>query len=195
MAFLLAPTVARPATAFVFQHPVATQGSSSGANVLPSILPVTFADDKRKLTFNRRITVVAVASPDFSPPELDASTPSPEFGGNTGGLMGAEEEVYLITWDSDKEHVFEVPTGGAAQMRLGQNLLKFARKEQCLALGTQLRTKFKLEYQFYRVLADGTVEYLHPKDGVYPEKVNAGRVSANVEMRSIGDNTDQSSLN
>ena len=62
--------------------------------------------------------------------------------------MGADEEVYLITWDSDTEHVFEVPTGGAAQMRLGQNLLKFARKEQCMALGTQLRTKFKLEYQF-----------------------------------------------
>lgn len=64
-----------------------------------------------------------------------------------------------------------------------------------MALGTQLRTKYKLEYQFYRVLEDGTVEYLHPKDGVYSEKANPGRVGANVEMRSIGDNTDQSSLN
>jgi len=30
---------------------------------------------------------------------------------------------------------------------------------------------------------------LHPKDGVYPEKVNAGRVGANQNMRSIGKNT------
>jgi hypothetical protein len=40
-----------------------------------------------------------------------------------------------------------MPTG-AAIMRNGENLLYLARKEQCLALGTQLRT-FKINnYRF-----------------------------------------------
>ncbi|MGM3381546.1 photosystem I reaction center subunit II, partial [Salmonella sp. NW52] len=57
-----------------------------------------------------------------------------------------------------------------AIMREGPNLLKLARKEQCLALGTRLRSKYKITYQFYRVFPNGEVQYLHPKDGVYPEK-------------------------
>jgi photosystem I subunit 2 len=44
--------------------------------------------------------------------------------------------------DKSKEQIFEMPTG-AAIMRNGENLLYLARKEQCLALGTQLRT-FKI---------------------------------------------------
>lgn len=48
-------------------------------------------------------------------------------------------------------------------MRKGPNLLKLARKEQCLALLTQLRTKFKTDGQFYRVFPNGEVQYLHPK--------------------------------
>ena len=35
--------------------------------------------------------------------------------------------------DSPKKQIFEMPTGGAA--------IKLARKEQCLALGTRLRSK------------------------------------------------------
>ena len=54
---------------------------------------------------------------------------------------------------------------------IGPNLLKLARKEQCLALTTQLRTKYKTDACFYRVFPSGEVQYLHPKDGVYPEKV------------------------
>ena len=73
-------------------------------------------------------------------------------------------------------------------MRSGPNLLKLARKEQCLALGARLRTKFKIQYQFYRVFPNGEVQYLHPKDGVYPEKVNAGRTAVGVNNRSIGKN-------
>ena len=73
-------------------------------------------------------------------------------------------------------------------MRKGPNLLKLARKEQCLALLTQLRTKFKLNGCFYRVFPSGEVQYLHPKDGVYPEKVAPGRTADNVNMRSIGKN-------
>jgi len=73
---------------------------------------------------------------------LNLQTPFPTFGGSTGGwLRSAEvEEKYAITWTSKKEQIFEMPTGGAAIMRNGENLLYLARKEQCLALGTQLRT-------------------------------------------------------
>jgi photosystem I subunit 2 len=98
------------------------------------------------------------------------------------------EEFYVITWESNKEQIFEMPTGGAAIMRKGPNLLKFARKEQCLALTTQLRTKFKFTPCFYRVYPSGEVQYLHPKDGVYPEKVNAGRQGVNQNFRRIGEN-------
>ncbi|KAL2463929.1 Photosystem I reaction center subunit II-2 [Forsythia ovata] len=126
----------------------------------------------------------------FSPPELDPNTPSPIFGGSTGGLLrkAQVEEFYVITWDSPKEQIFEMPTGGAAIMRQGPNLLKLARKEQCLALGTRLRSKYKIKYQFYRVFPNGEVQYLHPKDGVYPEKVNAGREGVGLNLRSIGKN-------
>ena len=55
----------------------------------------------------------------------------------------------MITWDAKKEQVFEMPTGGAAIMRQGPNLLKLARKEQCLAVLTQLRNKFKTDGQIY----------------------------------------------
>ncbi|KAM0962987.1 hypothetical protein ACFX13_022457 [Malus domestica] len=126
----------------------------------------------------------------FTPPELDPTTPSPIFGGSTGGLLrkAQEEEFYVITWESPKEQIFEMPTGGAAIMREGPNLLKLARKEQCLALGTRLRSKYKIKYQFYRVFPNGEVQYLHPKDGVYPEKVNPGRQGVGQNFRSIGKN-------
>jgi photosystem I subunit 2 len=94
----------------------------------------------------------------------------------------------VITWEAPKEQIFEMPLGGAAIMRKGPNLLKLPRKEHCLALTTQLRNKFKLQPCFYRVYPTGEVEYLHPMDGVYPEKVNAGRVGANQNMRRIGEN-------
>ena len=94
----------------------------------------------------------------------------------------------MITWESTKEQIFEMPTGGAAIMRKGPNLLKLAKKEQCLALTTQLRNKYKYTPCFYRVFPDGKVEYLHPKDGVYPEKVNAGRAGENQNFRRIGEN-------
>lgn len=126
----------------------------------------------------------------FTPPTLNPDTPSPIFGGSTGGLLrkAQVEEFYVITWESPKEQIFEMPTGGAAIMREGPNLLKLARKEQCLALGSRLRSKFKITYQFYRVFPNGEVQYLHPKDGVYPEKVNAGRKGVGVNLRSIGKN-------
>lgn len=123
----------------------------------------------------------------------------PKFGGSTGGLLSAaeREEKYAITWTSSKEQVFELPTGGAAIMHAGENLLHFARKEQCLALGTQLRTKFKpkiQDYKIYRILATGEEQYLHPADGVFPEKVNEGRVAANSVSRNIGKNPEPATI-
>ena len=149
----------------------------------------------KPLKFSRTIRAAATdqtteAPVGFTPPELDPNTPSPIFGGSTGGLQrkAQVEEFYVITWDSPKEQIFEMPTGGAAIMREGPNLLKLARKEQCLALGTRLRSKYKIKYQFYRVFPNGEVQYLHPKDGVYPEKVNAGRQGVGQNFRSIGKN-------
>ena len=63
-------------------------------------------------------------------------------------------------------------------MRQGPNLLKLARKEQCMALTTQLRQVQGLAGVLPRVpQRRGPVPA--PLDGVYPEKVNAGRQGAN----------------
>ncbi|MFN5513647.1 MAG: photosystem I reaction center subunit II PsaD [Cyanobacteriota bacterium] len=123
----------------------------------------------------------------------------PKFGGSTGGLLSKadREEKYAITWTSSTEQVFEMPTGGAAIMNEGENLLYLARKEQCLALGTQLRTKFKPkieDYKIYRVYPSGEVQYLHPADGVFPEKVNQGREAQGTKARSIGKNPEPVTL-
>lgn len=123
----------------------------------------------------------------------------PKFGGSTGGLLtkAQVEEKYAITWTSSKEQVFEMPTGGAAIMNEGENLLYLARKEQCLALGAQLRTKFKpkiQDYKIYRIYPSGEVQYLHPADGVFPEKVNEGRTAVGTKARSIGKNPEPVTL-
>jgi len=124
---------------------------------------------------------------------------APIFGGSTGGLLtkALVEEKYAITWTSTKQQVFEMPTGGAATMNEGENLLYLARKEQCLALGTQLRTQFKPKienYKIYRIYPSGETQYLHPADGVFPEKVNEGREFAGKVDRKIGDNPQPSTL-
>ena len=129
--------------------------------------------------------------------ELKGKTP--QFGGSTGGLLTAAqtEEKYAITWTSKKEQVFEMPTGGAAIMNQGENLLYFARKEQCLALGTQLRTKFKPrmeDYKIYRIYPSGEIQYLHPADGVFPEKVNEGRPFVGKIDRNIGKNPNPATI-
>ena len=124
---------------------------------------------------------------------------TPKFGGSTGGLLtkALVEEKYAITWTSKSEQAFEMPTGGAAIMNAGENLLFLARKEQCLALGKQLRTKFrpKIEdYKIYRVFPNGEVDFIHPADGVFPEKVNAGREAVGSKARSIGQNPNPATI-
>lgn len=123
---------------------------------------------------------------------------TPLFGGSTGGLLtkAEVEEKYAITWTSPKEQVFEMPTGGSAVMRQGDNLLYLARKEYCIALGgQQLRSKFKINnYKIYRVFPNGEIQYLHPKDGVFPEKVNEGRPYVGKRDRNIGSNPEPATI-
>lgn len=122
---------------------------------------------------------------------IDLQMPSPTFGGSTGGWLRAAEveEKYAITWTGKKEVIFEMPTGGAAIMREGNNLLYLAKKEQCLALGSQLKAKFKIsDFKIYRIFPNGEVQYLHPKDGVSPEKANPGREAVGNIYHSIGKN-------
>ena len=138
----------------------------------------------------------------------------PEFGGSTGGWLEAaeKEEKYVMTWTNNnkksavEDNIFEMPTGGAAIMKLGPNLVYMARKEQCLALGKQLRTNFKInDYRVFRILPSGEVQFIHPKDGVFPEKdhpkdgvfpekVNAGRVAVGKREFSIGKNPNPASI-
>ena len=126
----------------------------------------------------------------------------PEFGGSTGGWLEAAEteEKYVMTWNNERkksaveDNIFEMPTGGAAIMKDGPNLVYFARKEQCLSLMTQFRT-FKIsDYKIYRIFQSGEVQYLHQKDGVFPEKVNPGRVAVNSRGFSIGKNPNPASI-
>nr|QCI04270.1 photosystem I reaction center subunit II [Anotrichium furcellatum]QCI08397.1 photosystem I reaction center subunit II [Ptilothamnion sphaericum] len=122
---------------------------------------------------------------------IDLKMPSPTFGGSTGGwLRSAEtEEKYAITWTSKIKQIFEMPTGGSAMMAEGDNLLYLAKKEQCLALSAQLKKLFKIsDFKIYRIFPNGEVQYLHPKDGVFPEKVNAGREGVGNIYHSIGKN-------
>lgn len=158
---------------------------------------------RRAATFTVRAADAAPAKTEkkeeekpWSPPKLNPNTPSPIFGGSTGGLLrkAQVEEFYVLTWESPKEMIFEMPTGGAAIMRKGPNLLKLARKEQCLALLNSMRAKNKINGCIYRVFPSGEVQYLHPKDGVYPEKVNKGRVGVNNNMRSIGKNANAATI-
>ena len=127
----------------------------------------------------------------------------PEFGGSTGGWLKAAEteEKYVMTWTNERkkplpeDNIFEMPTGGAAIMKQGPNLVYFARKEQCLALGKQLRTRFKInDYRIFRLFPSGEIQFIHPKDGVFPEKVNEGRVAVGKREFSIGKNPNPASI-
>ncbi|MGF1539213.1 MAG: photosystem I reaction center subunit II PsaD [Pleurocapsa sp.] len=131
--------------------------------------------------------------------ETTLSGKPPKFGGSTGGLLtkAEVEEKYAITWTSTKEQVFEMPTAGAAIMNEGENLVYLARKEQCLALGAQLRSKFKpriQDYKIYRIFPSGEIQYLHPADGVFPEKVNEGREYNGKKDRNIGSNPEPATI-
>merc|ERR1712083_40418 len=101
---------------------------------------------------------------------------------------------HAVTWTAKKEQQFEMPTGGPAFMNKGENLCYFRKKEQCITLGKQLR-KMKIDnYKIYRLRKDGTVVFMHPADGVFPEKVNKGRTQVNGRPFSVGQNAQQGQL-
>mmetsp|Transcript_43958 Transcript_43958/g.96035 ORF Transcript_43958/g.96035 Transcript_43958/m.96035 type:complete len:277 (+) Transcript_43958:91-921(+) len=114
------------------------------------------------------------------PEDLLTSDKFPAYMGSAGGYMSrATRERHAITWSSKEEMAFEMPTGGYAIMNKGENLCYFRKKEQCIALGKQLR-KYKIDnYKIYRINKAGEVQFMHPADGVFPEKVNKGRVQVN----------------
>ncbi len=122
---------------------------------------------------------------------------TPIFGGSTGGLLtkAETEEKYAITWTSPKEQPFELPTGGTATMRQGENLLYLARKEYGIFLGGQQLRKLKInDYKIYRIYPNGEIQHLHPADGVFPEKVNQGRGKVGYVDRNIGSNPNPAQL-
>ena len=121
---------------------------------------------------------------------------TPLFAGSTGGLLkkAVEEEKYAITWTSPKEQVFEMATGGAAVMVEGENMLEIARKEYGIALGAQFRKMKITDYKIYRIYPSGETQYLHPSDGVFPEKVNEGREKVGFVPRKIGNNPNPATL-
>jgi len=129
------------------------------------------------------------------PEDLLESPKFPLFMGSTGGYMSkATRERHAITWTAKDAYQFEMPTGGMAIMNKGENLCYFRKKEQCIAVGKQLR-KMKIEnYKIYRLKKDGTVIFLHPADGVFPEKVNKGRVQVNGRPFTVAQNPQPGTL-
>merc|ERR1712146_449776 len=119
----------------------------------------------------------------------------PLYMGGTGGYMSrSTKERHAITWTAKEQAMIEFPTGVVAQMNKGENLAYFRKKEQCISVGKQLR-KMKIEnYKVYRIARDGTVTFMHPADGVFPEKVNKGRVQVNGRPFSIGQNCEQGAV-
>lgn len=105
--------------------------------------------------------------------------PCPDFGGSTGGWLPSTimEELYMISWKSSSYQVFEMPISGSAIMQEGINILYLSKKEQCLTHASNLRDMFGItNYRIYRRHKDDDLQYIHPKDGVFPEKVNRGRL-------------------
>ena len=120
----------------------------------------------------------------------------PQFEGSTGGWLSAakNEEKYVIIWTSKDSSLFELPTGGTARMNSGNNVVYFSRKEQCLALGAQLRGFKITNYKIFRIYPPLDITLLHPFDGVFPEKVNEGRSPVGKKDASIGLNPNPASM-
>ena len=116
----------------------------------------------------------------------------PKFITSTGGMLKSSrtEEMYAITWTSTIQQGFELPTGGAALMNEGENIMYFARKEQCLSLSRDLK-RFKpkiIDYKIYRITPNAEPLQVHPVDENFSEKMLKTRKQVNTNMRKTGDN-------
>ena len=49
-------------------------------------------------------------------------------------------------------------------------------------------------FKIYRIFPGGDIEFLHPKDGVFSEKVNEGREKVGHNPRRIGENPNPAGL-
>ena len=115
----------------------------------------------------------------------------PKFIQSTGGMppLAFVEERYGITWNSKSERGFELPTGGAGLMNEGDNVMYFARKEQCLALSRQFKNMKPAikDFKVYRLIEGEEPLLVHSSDNK-PEKLEKTRLQVNTNMRTIGDN-------
>jgi len=129
------------------------------------------------------------------PEDLLESPKFPKFAGTSGGYFSkSTRERHAITWTAKEELEIEFPTGGWAIMNKGENLAYFRKKEQAICVGKRLR-KMKIDnYKIFRIAKDGTVKFMHPADGVFPDKVNKGRVATNFRPFSAGQNPQQGLL-
>jgi photosystem I subunit 2 len=110
------------------------------------------------------------------PEKLLESPRFPLYAGATDGYFArATRERHAMTWTGPKEVRFEMPTGGFAYMNKGENLCYFRKKEQCIALTKNLRKLKISDIKIYRIKKDGTVIFMHPLDGIWPENVTTGR--------------------
>ena len=50
------------------------------------------------------------------------------------------------------------------------------------------------DYKIYRIYPGGDTEFLHPKDGVFSEKVNEGRPMVGHNPRRIGQNVNPANI-
>ena len=123
----------------------------------------------------------------------------PQYIGSTGGLLNSAEteEKYAITWSSNSAQAFELPTGGAAMMNSSENIMYFARKEQCLAPWNAAGTKFKPrieDYKIYRIFPVATRNTCTLLTAFSLEKVNEGRAMVGHNPRRIGQNTNPANI-
>lgn len=90
----------------------AVRGSSL-STPSPRVAPIVARNIRAEAAADKPAAKEAAAPAAFVPPTLDASWPSPIFGGSTGGLLrkAQVEEFYVITWEGKKEQIFEMPTG------------------------------------------------------------------------------------
>jgi len=129
------------------------------------------------------------------PEDLLESPKFPLYAGTTGGYMSKNtKERHAITWTAKEEAEIELPTGAWAIMNKGENLCYFRRKEQCICVGKKLRQMKIDNYKIYRIARDGVVTFMHPADGVFPDKVNKGRIQVNGRPFTIGQNVCQAEL-
>jgi len=129
------------------------------------------------------------------PENLLESPKFPLFQGTTDGYLArSTRERHAITWVAKDERCFEMPTGGCAMMNKGDNLCYFRKKEQAIFLSKCLRKLKISDIKIYRIKKDGTVVFMHPLDGLWPENQTTGRPLVNWRPFPISGNPQSGSV-